>query len=135
MPPAGSWVNCFVCLLELFGFASSARARDSSATLRVAVSPVSDPETKRGLLRVERRLRELSLEYGLGSSQASLVSVVKRSGDLKDQIPRTRVVALGTLGGYAVRIAVWRTASSNDGHFECHKICDGRSGILKTDRP
>ena len=58
--------------------------------------PASDPETKRELLRVERRLRQLSLEYGLASSQVSLVAVVKRSGDMKDQIPSTRVVPVGT---------------------------------------
>jgi Ca-activated chloride channel homolog len=57
--------------------------------------PASDPETKRELSRVERRLRELSLEYGLASSQVSLVAVVKRSGDVTDQIPGTRVVAVG----------------------------------------
>ena len=58
--------------------------------------PASDPGTKRELSRVERRLRQLSLEYGLASSQVSLVAVVKRSGDVKDQIPSTRVVAVGT---------------------------------------
>jgi hypothetical protein len=58
--------------------------------------PASDPETKLELSRVERRLRQLSLEYGLASSQVSLVAVVKRSGDVKDQIPSTRVVAVGT---------------------------------------
>jgi Ca-activated chloride channel family protein len=58
--------------------------------------PASDPETKRELSRVERRLRQLSLEYGLASSQVSLVAVVKRQGDVKDQIPSTRVVAVGT---------------------------------------
>jgi hypothetical protein len=58
--------------------------------------PASDPETKREVSRVERRLRQLSLEYGLASSQVSLVAVVKRSGDVKDQIPSTRVVVVGT---------------------------------------
>jgi Ca-activated chloride channel family protein len=57
--------------------------------------PASDPETKRELSRVERRLRQLSLEYGLASSQVSLVAVVKRSGDVKDQIPSTRMVPVG----------------------------------------
>jgi Ca-activated chloride channel family protein len=59
------------------------------------LAPASDAEKKRELSRVERRLKELSLEYGLASSQASLVAVVKRSGDVKDQIPSTRVVAVG----------------------------------------
>lgn len=58
--------------------------------------PASNPETKRELSRVEQRLRQLSLEYGLASSQVSLVAVVKRSGDVKDQIPSIRVVAVGT---------------------------------------
>jgi Ca-activated chloride channel family protein len=57
--------------------------------------PASDPETKRELSRVERRLRQLSLEYGLASSQVSLVAVVKRSGDMEDHIPSTRVVPVG----------------------------------------
>jgi len=57
--------------------------------------PAFDPEAKRELSRVERRLRQLSLEYGLASSQMSLVAVVKRSGDVKDQIPSTRVVPVG----------------------------------------
>jgi len=57
--------------------------------------PASDQETKRELSRVERRLRELSLEYGLASSQLSLVAVVKRRGDVKDQIPSTRIVPVG----------------------------------------
>jgi hypothetical protein len=60
------------------------------------LGPASDPETKRELSRVERRLRQLSLEYELASSQVSLVAVVKRSGDVKDQIPSTRVVAVAT---------------------------------------
>jgi Ca-activated chloride channel family protein len=58
--------------------------------------PASDPETKREISRVEQRLRQLSLEYGLASSQVSLVAVVKRPGDREDQIPSTRVVAVGT---------------------------------------
>src|SRR5215469_1925237 len=58
--------------------------------------PASNPETKRELSRVERRLRQLSQEYGLASSQVSLVAVVKRSGDVKDEIPSVRVVAVGT---------------------------------------
>lgn len=49
--------------------------------------PASDPETKRELSRFERRLRRLSLEYGLASSQVSLVAVVKRSGDVKVRFP------------------------------------------------
>jgi len=59
------------------------------------LAPASGPETKREFSRVEGRLRQLSLEYGLASSQVSLVAVVKRSGDVKDQIPSTRVVAVG----------------------------------------
>jgi uncharacterized protein YegL len=60
------------------------------------LAPAAEAEKRRELARVERRLRELSLEYGLASSQAALVAVVKRSGDVKDQIPSTRVVAVGT---------------------------------------
>jgi len=59
------------------------------------LAPASDPETKRERSRVERRLRQLSLEYGLANSQVSLVAVVKRSGDVKDQIPSTRVAPVG----------------------------------------
>ena len=57
--------------------------------------PASDPQTERQLSRVEWRLKQLSLEYGLASSQVSLVAVVKRSGDVKDEIPSTRVVPVG----------------------------------------
>ncbi|HEX8894942.1 MAG TPA: VWA domain-containing protein, partial [Terriglobales bacterium] len=63
--------------------------------LESRLAPASDQETKRELSRVERRLRQLSLEYGLASSQASLVAVVKRTGDRKDQIPSTQVVPVG----------------------------------------
>ena len=57
--------------------------------------PSTDPAKKRELFRLQRRLAELSTEYGLASSETALVAVVKRADDVKDQIPSTRVVPVG----------------------------------------
>jgi Ca-activated chloride channel family protein len=57
--------------------------------------PTTDPAKKRELIRLQRRLAELSAEYGLASSQTALVAVVMRGDDVKDQVPRTRVVPVG----------------------------------------
>ena len=45
--------------------------------------------------RLRVRLAELSREYGLASSEMSLVAVVKRQGDSGDEIPKTLVVPVG----------------------------------------
>ena len=95
---AGANQRTFGVALENNPIAETLRLLQGSriiSDLEGRLAPASDAEKKRELSRVERRLKELSLEYGLASSQASLVAVVKRSGDVKDQIPSTRVVAVG----------------------------------------
>jgi hypothetical protein len=54
-----------------------------------------DAATARETARVHERLLELSREYGLASSAMSLVAVVKRAGDVPDEIPKTRIVPVG----------------------------------------
>ncbi len=45
--------------------------------------------------RLHNRILELSTEYGLASSQLSLVAVFKRGGDIGGEIPNTQVVPVG----------------------------------------
>ena len=54
-----------------------------------------DAATARETARVHERLLELSREYDLASSAMSLVAVVKRAGDVPDEIPKTRIVPVG----------------------------------------
>lgn len=54
-----------------------------------------DAATAKEMARVHERLLELSREYGLASSAMSLVAVVKRAGDVPDEIPKTRIVPVG----------------------------------------
>jgi hypothetical protein len=50
---------------------------------------------KRESERYTKLLAQLSREYGLPSSQMSLVAVVKRAGDVAGEIPKTQVVPVG----------------------------------------
>jgi len=50
---------------------------------------------RREASRVAERLAQLSLEFGLASSEAALVAVVKRAGDVAGEIPKTQVVVVG----------------------------------------
>jgi Ca-activated chloride channel homolog len=45
--------------------------------------------------RYTKLLAQLSREYGLPSSQMSLVAVVKRAGDVAGEIPKTQIVSVG----------------------------------------
>jgi len=50
---------------------------------------------KRESSRHSKLLAQLSREYGLPSSQMSLVAVVKRAGDVAGEIPKTQIVPVG----------------------------------------
>ena len=52
-------------------------------------------EARREGERARERVAEVSREYQLASSEMSLVAVVKRTGDVAGEIPKTRVVAVG----------------------------------------
>jgi len=50
---------------------------------------------RREVSRANEQLLKLSQEYGLASSEMSLVAVVKRSGDVAGEIPKTQIVSVG----------------------------------------
>jgi hypothetical protein len=52
-------------------------------------------EGKRNEARIDRKLEELSLAYGLASRRMALVAVVERTGDRPGELPETRVVPVG----------------------------------------
>ncbi|MGB8474379.1 MAG: VIT and VWA domain-containing protein [Candidatus Acidiferrum sp.] len=56
---------------------------------------LTDLATRKEIGRLRSRLQELSSEYGLASSEMSLVAVVKRPGDTANEIPKTRIVLVG----------------------------------------
>lgn len=67
--------------------------------------------------RARERLAELSREYQLASSAMSLVSVVKRTGDVANEIPKTMIVATGLM----------EEISLDAGH---RALCVGQSPLL-----
>lgn len=54
-----------------------------------------DAATRREASRGRERLLQLSREYGLASSEMSLVAVVKRASDVAGEVPKTRIVPVG----------------------------------------
>lgn len=60
-----------------------------------ATSASTGAVEKRESVRYKSLLAGLSREFGLSSSQMSLVAVAKRAGDLEGEVPKTLVVAVG----------------------------------------
>jgi Ca-activated chloride channel family protein len=62
---------------------------------RAPTSLRSGVAARKEVNRLHHRVLELSTEYGLASSQMSLVAVVKRGGDVAGEIPKTQIVPIG----------------------------------------
>lgn len=62
---------------------------------RLNHSPQSGAVERREDKRIQETLVRLSEEYGLASSQMSLVAVVKRAGDVAGELPKVVVVPVG----------------------------------------
>jgi len=61
---------------------------------------------RREASRANEQLLKLSQEYGLASSEMSLVAVVKRSGDVAGEIPKTQIVSVGLPAGMEMDLAL-----------------------------
>ena len=61
----------------------------------ILTPPLGGARARREMDRTERRLEELSRQYGLASRAMALVAVVERAGDRPGAPPETRVVPVG----------------------------------------
>lgn len=68
---------------------------DLESRIPPGFGPGIGAEARREGERARERVAEVSREYQLASSEMSLVAVVKRTGDVAGEIPKTRVVAVG----------------------------------------